>query len=135
MSADRPNCKCGNLVEKSHTRVDNTTIWSECCRTCRGRQRYGILKKDSCEDCGFVPLTPNQLEIDHVNGDSKDNSKSNLRTLCCNCHAYKSYINRDIVFKAKSNPFYGQKHSQETLEKIRKARQQQAERQHAIRKN
>lgn len=122
----RANCKCGNLVERIGTLKDGAASWGKTCRTCRGRQRYGILKKSSCEECGFVAKVTAQLEIDHIDGNRKNNDKDNLITLCCNCHAYKSYVKQDIRFVGEQNPFFNKKHSEETLSKIRKARKQQA---------
>lgn len=42
-----------------------------------------------CSSChGVMWLDqPIPLELDHINGDSKDNSLENLRLLCPNCHA------------------------------------------------
>jgi hypothetical protein len=42
--------------------------------------------------CSFCGLTewlgkPIPLELDHINGNNKDNSLENLRLLCPNCHA------------------------------------------------
>ena len=124
---ERLHCNCGNLTERISTRISGKPVFSDTCRTCRGRARYGIIKKSSCEKCNFLPKTPNQLEIDHIDGNNKNNDISNLMTLCCNCHAYKSYINNDLVFRGKDNPFYGKKHSIETLEKIKLARMKQTE--------
>ena len=123
----RPLCKCGNLVEKRSTLKDGSPSWNDCCRTCRGRYRYGIIKGDKCEECGFIPKVSAQLEIDHIDGNKKNNNKDNLRTLCCNCHALKSY-NNDARFPATTNPFYGRRHSTKTLNKIKKARQEQTNR-------
>jgi len=121
----RPFCECGNLVEKSSTRVDGTIVWKGICRTCRGRYRFGIKKADKCEECGFTPEVSAQLEIDHIDGNHSNNSKDNLRTLCCNCHALKTYNEKDNRFIAADNPFYGKKHTEETLNKIRsKSRRQ-----------
>lgn len=122
----RPHCDCGNLVEKTATsKKDGSPLWGKKCRSCRGRTKYGIIKGSSCEECGFVAKVSTQLEIDHIDGNRHNNDESNLRTLCCNCHAYKSHVNKDLRFMGAENPFFGKKHSEETLNKIRKARKLQ----------
>lgn len=134
--SDRPYCQCGNLVEKRSTLKDGSPSWNPVCRSCRGRYRYGIQKGDKCEECNFVPKVSAQLEIDHIDGDRTNNSKDNLKTLCANCHAYKSYVNKDIRFNGKNNGFFGVKHSKETLEKIKEARRLQVNRsKNELRKN
>jgi hypothetical protein len=47
------------------------------------------LKTHSCEECklGQWNGVSIPLELHHVNGDRKDNRFSNLKVLCCNCHA------------------------------------------------
>lgn len=46
----------------------------------------------TCERCGFVPEDLCQLQVDHIIPRWKGgtNRRSNLQTLCCNCHALKS---------------------------------------------
>jgi len=50
------------------------------------------LKLPRCEECGWAEISPDgrlPLELDHINGDSKDNRIENLRILCPNCHSLK----------------------------------------------
>ena len=55
---------------------------------------YGLYKKDKCENCGFVPMHPCQLDVDHIDGNKHNNDINNLRTLCANCHRLKTYIQK-----------------------------------------
>ncbi len=64
----------------------------------QGRQKYRKLcwtciyrpwtkhKKDVCEECGFIPKHPRQLDIHHLDKRRRNNKESNLVTLCANCH-------------------------------------------------
>lgn len=47
--------------------------------------RYGY----SCQECGIYEWnnSPITLEIEHINGNSEDNSPDNLTLLCPNCHS------------------------------------------------
>lgn len=47
------------------------------------------LKERKCEWCGITEWNgqPAPLELDHIDGNSQDNSFENLRVLCPNCHA------------------------------------------------
>lgn len=50
------------------------------------------LKPQHCEECGWHTTSEDgrlPLELDHINGDSKDNRLENLRVLCPNCHSLK----------------------------------------------
>lgn len=51
-----------------------------------GYKKYRAYKGDLCEDCGFVPKDPCQLDVHHIDGNHSNNDPLNLKTLCANCH-------------------------------------------------
>jgi hypothetical protein len=60
-------------------------------------KRYLLDKyKNKCAKCGWHkkhPITGNiPLEVDHIDGDSDNNSEKNLTILCPNCHALTPYF-------------------------------------------
>ena len=51
------------------------------------------IKKPKCELCSWAKKTSDgrlPLELDHVNGNRRDNRLDNLRILCPNCHSLQS---------------------------------------------
>jgi hypothetical protein len=58
-----------------------------------------------CSSCNLIEWLgkPIPLELDHINGNSSDNSLVNLRLLCPNCHALTpTYRGKNINFKLSS---------------------------------
>jgi 5-methylcytosine-specific restriction endonuclease McrA len=56
-----------------------------------------LLRKKYCESCGFIPMHLCQLDVDHIDGDKKNNKLDNLRTLCANCHRLKTQIEKNYM--------------------------------------
>ena len=89
----RPICKCGNLAMNKGRSSAGTTMYRKECRQCHlhGRREKGTF----CELCSFIPKDPIQLDVDHIDGDPTNNDKSNLQTICANCHRLKTKLNND----------------------------------------
>ena len=68
-------------------------------RRAKNRRPYIVFKKGFCEECGFIPKHRCQLDVDHIDGNNKNNEESNLQTLCANCHRLKTYIKKDWLIK------------------------------------
>ncbi len=50
------------------------------------------IKTPQCEECGWNRTSSDgriPVELDHINGDHRDNRIENLRILCPNCHSLK----------------------------------------------
>lgn len=59
---------------------------------------YQAHKKDKCGFCGFVPVNQCQLDVDHIDGNHKNNSVENLQTLCANCHRLKTFLHKEGIY-------------------------------------
>jgi hypothetical protein len=86
-------CGCGNLTMSKGKDPKGQVRYSSRCWTCSrvGRRE----KKSYCELCNFIALDPVQLDVDHIDNNPSNNDKSNLQTLCANCHRLKTKQNLD----------------------------------------
>lgn len=68
-------------------------------------ERHKVIKYE-CSNCGCDGHWQNgiiSLEVDHIDGDNKNNEISNLRYLCPNCHALtETYRGKNKALKASS---------------------------------
>lgn len=71
----------------------------------RGYVKRHQLLKYQCQQCGCDGNWQGgqiSLEIDHIDGDNKNNELSNLRYLCPNCHALtETYRGKNKALKAQ----------------------------------
>ena len=71
------------------------------------------LKTPACELCGWAERRPIDgvipVELDHVNGDKRDNRLENLRIVCPNCHSLQPThrgLNQKRASRASEEPLH-----------------------------
>lgn len=121
----RPNCKiCGKPAHLVEYNDFGMPVWRNICGDCHRdkiaiRQGYKNheekriakhpslrYRKDYCENidgrlgftCTSTITHPKlQLDGDHINGNPEDDREENIQTLCKNCHAVKTHMNKDYA--------------------------------------
>ena len=103
--ADCAGCKARVRVERIHQWRKNGGYFI-CAIGKRGQGRYRLRVGTECSRCGFIPEHQCQLDVDHIDGNHKNDADENLQTLCANCHRLKS--RRDKLNRThcrKGHPF------------------------------
>jgi len=100
--------ECEKRPQKSKGKKNGQTIYKPRCQRCDqlkfgwNFRKYKNYKKDFCESCNFKPLHTCQLDVDHIDGNRKNNKPENLQTLCANCHRLKTIVNGDHLHEGNS---------------------------------
>ena len=94
----RPLCvECRSKPRAYAYRKQNKIYWRRLCDTCNRKktkkrvggvtalQRSGYKKKNKCEICGFKAQHTVQLDVFFVDGNLRNTTESNLKTVCANC--------------------------------------------------
>jgi len=87
------NCKVG-LAKANGKSKHGFQQWHKYCSDCaKGAYspKFGFLlkKKSYCEECGFTAKDKCQLDITYIDGNNKNKSDNNLKTICANCNRLK----------------------------------------------
>ena len=77
------------MVHQAHNRDKELKPYGELISNYHIKKRLIKLLGHRCSNCKLSSWlgNPIPLELDHINGDNRDNSKENLRLLCPNCHS------------------------------------------------
>jgi len=86
-------CPCGRNGRHAGLGPDGLPRYGVLCKRCHKSNIKD--KKNYCERCGFVPEVPQQIEVDHKDGNKRNNDRENLWSLCANCHRLKTHRNQE----------------------------------------
>tara|TARA_R110002153_G_scaffold80965_4_gene205550 strand:- start:17972 stop:18415 length:444 start_codon:yes stop_codon:yes gene_type:complete len=85
----RLNVDCSHWTGQGWNKDQQTKDWSSYSKVSSIKPHLIRDRSHTCENCLLSEWMGETitLEVDHINGDRTNNDKSNLKLLCCNCHA------------------------------------------------
>ena len=94
------NKYCSNQCQGDERHHNNVSLWKDGVKkpNTKTLKRYLSEQKEGCWECGITEWNGENivLELEHINGNSQDNSEENLSLLCPNCHSQTStYKNKN----------------------------------------
>ncbi len=86
---DRFGLDCSHMIHQAHNQGKEFVPFGGLVKTDQIKKRLLKERGCSCESCGLHTWMdkPIPLELEHVDGNNRNNSKDNLKLLCPNCHA------------------------------------------------
>ena len=124
MPSQKAGIYCSNKCQGNHTilkRFTNGTDWNRYMR-----KYYVENNKYECSECGISEYNgkPITLQIDHIDGDRRNNEFDNLRFMCPNCHSQTdTYGIRNMCESGKERQLNAAKLGGETASKNRSVAQ------------
>lgn len=81
--------RCENCIHKTHPKDREKIPLNELKTSGPRRRRLIEIQGQKCSICLLTEWQgkPIPVEVDHIDGDSENNTEQNLRLLCPNCHA------------------------------------------------
>lgn len=80
---------CKHWTGQGWNKGEQLKDWKDYTKVSSIKPHLITLRKHSCENCNQSEWMGEKipLEVDHIDGDRTNNEYSNLKLLCCNCHA------------------------------------------------
>lgn len=87
---DKYDINTSHMLGQAHNRGKEIKKFDELVRPSTIKKRLIAELGHKCQDCNLTEWKnkPITLELEHIDGNNRNNSKENLTLLCPNCHSY-----------------------------------------------